>query len=302
MIRFGVHCSLRNGLPGALEEARDLGCEAIQIFTRSPRMWRMQPPSPEDAAAFRELRSRLAIRPLVVHTPYLPNLATSQEKLYDLSLDSMRKDLAVAESIEADYLVIHPGSYSPGSSPEEGIARIAGALDRALADVPGKTTVLLENVSGGGRRLGGSFGELARMMDGVPRRERIAVCLDTAHAFGAGYDLSTAGGVDAMLEEFDRVLGMSSLRVIHFNDSLAPRDSRKDRHQHLGKGYIGDEGFSRLVDRVKGTVDAGILETPKDAPGADRGNLARLFSWRDCRLRGRKDRRAAAEGAFDNGG
>lgn len=281
MIRFGVHCSLKKGLTGALEEARELGCESLQIFTRSPRMWRMRIPSAEQCTDFAALRRQLGIFPLVVHTPYLPNLATAKEKLYRLSCDSLRDDLTVMEMLGADYLVIHPGAWSEGSSPEAGMKAIIDGMKDALEQVPGRAVILLENVAGGGRRLGGSFRELATLIDGVGRANRIGVCLDTAHAFGAGYDVSRPEGVDAMLEEFDREVGRQYLKVIHCNDSLVPLGSRKDRHQHLGKGEIGSRGFRHLISRVRDSAEAGILETPKNLPDADRTNLRLLFKWRD---------------------
>jgi deoxyribonuclease-4 len=195
MIRFGVHCSLRNGLCGALEEAHSLGCEAVQMFTRSPRMWKMRMPTQQEAADFRELRHRLGIHPLVVHTPYLPNLATVLPDLYTLSCAALEDDLAVSRMIEADFLVIHPGSYSPESTMKEGIRRITEGINTILNKIPGKTMILLENVAGGGRRIGSSFEQLAELLLSIEQKHRMGICFDTAHATGAGYDLSTKNGV-----------------------------------------------------------------------------------------------------------
>jgi deoxyribonuclease-4 len=282
MIRFGKHCSVRKGLVGALDEAHLLGCEAVQIFTRSPRMWKMSPLSAADARIFVRRRRELGIRPLVVHTPYLPNLASSQNKLYAISVASLKEDLKICEKIAADYFVIHPGSYSLDAAPELGIANIVRAVNASLTAVPGATRILFENVAGGGRRLGSTFADLARMIKGIRQKKRIGVCLDTAHALGAGYDLSTPAGIDAMLKEFAEQIGLDRLFIMHCNDSLVPRGSHKDRHQSLGKGYVGKRGFKYLIGRLKHRVAAGILETPKDTPGADARNLSLLFKWRDA--------------------
>lgn len=244
-------------------------------------MWKMTTPAAADIEAFARRRRELGIHPLVVHTPYLPNLATSRRQLYAVSAASLKDDLRICAQLEADYFVIHPGSYSVDADPARGIANIIRAVNAAFAAVPGRTKVLFENVAGGGRRLGSSFAELARMLQGIRRAERVGICLDTAHALGAGYDLSTPAGIDAMLAECDACVGLETLAMLHCNDSLAPRGSRKDRHQHLGKGYIGARGFAYLIDRLKDRVTAGIIETPKDRPGADRRNLALLFKWRN---------------------
>ncbi|MFH1368737.1 MAG: deoxyribonuclease IV [Elusimicrobiota bacterium] len=281
MIRFGVHCSLRDGLTGSLEEAKAKGCEAMQIFTRSPRMWKMKPPAAKAVADFIKLRKIYNIHPLVVHIPYLPNLATSKPELYRLSLQALIDDLRLAEKLEADYLVIHPGSYSDGSTLEEGIKKIVSALNVAFDEAPGKSYILLETVAGGGRRIGSSFEEIRKMIDGVKDKKRIGVCLDTAHSFAAGYDLSTPSGIDKAMKAFESIIGFKYLKAMHFNDSLVPFNSRKDRHQHIGKGYIGEKGFRYIIKKLKDKVEAGILETPKEPESADKRNLKLLYKWRN---------------------
>lgn len=281
-MRFGVHCSLRHGLSGALEEAKAKGCEAMQIFTRSPRMWKMRPPPASEVKKFRELRKKLDIYPLVVHIPYLPNLGTSKKKLYSLSVAALIDDLSLCGKLGADYLVIHPGSYSEGSTLEKGTENIVAALNKAFRRVPGRSMILLETVAGGGRRIGSSFEEINAMIKGVKDKSRIGVCLDTAHTFAAGYDLSTEKGVDAAVDEFDRKIGLVYLKAMHFNDSLVPLGSRKDRHQHIGKGHIGPAGFMFMIGKLNGVAEAGILETPKEPESADKRNLKLLMKWRDA--------------------
>ena len=279
-IRFGKHCSLRRGLVGALDEAKALGCEAMQIFTRSPRMWRMKPPDMAEIVEFNRRRGQAGIFPLVVHTPYLPNLATSDKFLYERSVQAFTEDLLLSALLKADYLVIHPGAYSPGYVEKDGISAVSAGINRALSAAGGLTMVLLENMAGGGRRLGSSFRQLAAMIEGIKDKSRIGICLDTAHAIAAGYDLSQPRGIDKTLAEAEREMGLSFIKVVHCNDSRAPRGSARDRHENLGKGYIGVKGFSCLVRRLSPVAAAGIIETPAEPEGSDRRNLKLLFKWR----------------------
>ncbi|MBN1622226.1 MAG: deoxyribonuclease IV [Endomicrobiales bacterium] len=280
-MRFGVHCSLRKGVVGAINEAQRLGCETMQIFTRSPRVWKMVPPSSDEISVFKELRKKINLNPLVVHAPYLPNLATFVTTLYIKSKNLLRDDLILSEKLGAEYLVIHPGSYSENANARQGISNIADAINEVLAGTDGKTMILLENVAGGGRRLGSTFQELREIIELVKNKKRLGICFDTAHAFASGYDLKTRKGIDDTLKEFDSVIGLGKLKVIHFNDSLVPRYSKKDRHEHIGKGHIGSDGFKYLIKCLKNKVEAGILETPKDSDNADSENLSNLFNWRN---------------------
>jgi deoxyribonuclease-4 len=279
MIRFGVHCSLKNGLAGALIEAKEKGCQSIQIFTRSPRVWKMRPASKTEIAEFQKTRKELNIFPVVVHAPYLPNLATSNSFLYDKSKGLLAEDLILSEKIGADYLVIHPGSFSETSDIETGIKNIAFAINEAIDISPGKVMVLLENVAGGGRRIGSSFEELNKIISQIKDKDRIGICFDTAHALGAGYDISNKKGIDKTLSEFESSIGLSKLKVIHMNDSMVPLASRKDRHEHIGKGFIGLKGFKYLTNCLKDRAEAGILETPKEPEGSDIKNLKLLFGF-----------------------
>lgn len=272
-MRLGVHCSVRKGLVGALDDAHRLGCTTLQIFTRSPRMWRAGKILPENAAAFQRRRAELDLRPLVVHTPYLPNLCTSDERLYARSYRALIEDLENCNLLGADYHVIHPGAYSEGSTPDEGIRRLTDAISRAFKMVGGKVMVLLENMGGGGRRLGYSFEDIARMLDGIQPAERIGVCLDTAHTLAAGYAFARADEVYETLEQFNRLIGLKRLRAIHANDSKAARGSHRDLHEHIGKGYVGLDAFRALLHHPGVQEAAVILETPKDTPEDDPRNL-----------------------------
>jgi deoxyribonuclease IV len=273
MIRIGVHCSIRKSLSNSLDEAGRLGCNTMQIFTRSPMRWLRRDIGEEEIAEFRRRRLESGIEPLVIHIPYLPNLATSSAELFAKSGQIISEELEISEKLGADYVVFHPGAYSFGSDAEFGVSRIISSINSALDGRGTKVVLLLENVAGGGRRLGATFQELKRMIDGVKKKENIGVCLDTAHLIAAGYGLSSEKEVSGTVAELDRVLGISTVKVIHLNDSLFPRGSGRDRHQHIAKGYIGAAGFRAILRHKKLRQIPMILETPKDSKNADRKNL-----------------------------
>jgi len=278
MIRLGVHCSLKDGLSGAVIEAYEKQCQSMQIFTKSPRIWKMRYPSKEEVQNFKTLRAKYKIYPLVIHTPYLPNLATSDEVLYNKSFDALTGDVEISALLDADYLVIHPGSYSINSTSRLGIEKIANAINKVIENDTSKTIILLENVSGGGRRIGSSFEELAEIISLINNKQKIGICFDTAHAFAAGYDIRSKATVDKTLCNFDKIIGLKRLKALHLNDSMAAFLSKRDRHQHIGKGEIGLDGFAALLNALKNIADCGILETPKDTPDSDNINLSALFN------------------------
>lgn len=280
-MRVGVHCSVRNGFVKALQEAAALGCQTLQIFTQSPRGWRTRTYAESEFSEFRKERERLQIYPVVVHSPYLPNLCTSNPALYHRSVRALKEDLLRCEKLGAEYLVIHPGAFSPSADLAEGLDQLVAALDETMESVAGRTRVLIENMAGGGRRVGSRFQELTHIFNRVHDRRRLGVCFDTCHALGAGYDLGHSDGVDQTLAEFDREVGIKEIFVFHANDSKAPLGSHRDLHQHIGKGYIGRERFRQLFRPEAFRNCALILETPKDSARADRDNLARL---RECLL------------------
>lgn len=280
MINFGIHASLRNGLSGALRQALETGCETVQIFTRSPRVWNSAAYSQKEITGFRRALKASGIFPLTVHAFYLQNFASANEELYKKSFAAFEKDLLLADKIGAKYYVIHPGSYSQKSNVDEGIKRISAAINKIYKNNNVETVLLLENLAGEGRKIGSKFEELANIISHIRNKDKIAVCFDTAHAFGAGYDLSDPEKTDLMLEEFDAIIGLEKMKVIHFNDSKMPLGSKKDRHEHLGFGMIGEKGLKHFVRRIKDTAEAGIIETPKKPEGSDKKNLQKLFEWR----------------------
>jgi deoxyribonuclease-4 len=278
-MRTGVHCSVRKGFVGALEEAAALGCETFQMFTTNPRGWQSRVYTEDEFAQFRAARVKLGLTPVIVHSPYLPNLCTSNKDLYAKSLRSLKGDLERCGKLGADYLVIHPGAFSPESDEETGIRTLSGAFNEALEAVPGTTMVLIENMAGGGRRLGGKFSQIAAMLAGVKKQERVGVCFDTCHALAAGYDIHTAAGVKETIKEFDGEIGLDRLKVFHVNDSKGPVGCHRDRHENLGQGFVGLDGFKHLFSAADFSTRAFVLETPKEPmPTADLENLKKLRS------------------------
>lgn len=276
-MRVGVHTSVRRGFAAAAHDAAALGCETFQIFTQSPRGWMTRVYADAEFVAFRDARETLGLDPVVVHAPYLPNLCTSNETLYRRSVRALKEDLQRCEQLGADYLVIHPGAFSPESTRETGLDRIGGALNEALTEVPGEVTILIENMAGGGRRIGGPFEELGAILERVREQVRVGVCFDTCHAFACGYDLSRPQGIEAALSSLDRAVGLDRVPVFHVNDSKGACESHRDLHQHLGQGHVGLAGFRALFARPEFRRAALILETPKEpAPSSDLENLRRL--------------------------
>jgi len=277
-MKIGVHTSVRNGFVGALNDAVKLKCTAFQMFTQSPRGWKTRIYTDEEFLEFRKERERSGMETVVVHAPYLPNLCTSDPSLYKKSVDTLEADLTRAEKLGAEFLVIHPGAYSPNSNYQTGLDIITKALNTALSHVKGKSKILIENMAGGGRRLGGPFKQIRDILAGVKDQNRMGVCFDTCHALGAGYDVSNKEGVEKTLKEFDREVGLDRIHVFHVNDSKSPLGSHLDRHEHLGKGFVGLAGLKFLFGYKDFSDCAFILETPKENPESDPENLKKLKS------------------------
>jgi deoxyribonuclease-4 len=257
-MRLGFHLSIAGSLRRSLAEARILGCQALQIFVQNPRSWKWRGVSPEEIRQFRAARRQSGLSPLVVHLSYLPNLAAADPLLYRRSQERFTRELEVARDLGADYLVAHPG-HAPLE--EASFQRVARALARAIAQVGSSPLVLLENTAGQGRELGWQPAHLARIMSlsAVP----LGLCLDTAHAYGAGYDLGTAQGATRLLADIARGPGLDRVKMLHLNDSKARLGSRVDRHWHLGQGTIGLAGLRQFFSHPCFRVPVAIMETPK---------------------------------------
>jgi deoxyribonuclease-4 len=275
-IRTGLHLSIADSLAAAALRAVELGAATFQIFTSSPRMWRASVLRPADIVRMTELRLEHKLWPLVVHGNYLINLPSSDAQIRRNSIASFRGELERAAAVAADYLVIHPGSFKD-QTPETAIARFAAAVAEACDGIaPGGVTLLLENTAGQGSALGSRIEELAALKAAVTAPVEIGFCLDTCHLLAAGYDIASADGLEAALELAGHLLGFDSIPVIHANDSKAPAGSRVDRHEHIGKGHIGEAAFARILKHPRLAGKAFLLETPVEEEGDERRNLQAL--------------------------
>ena len=279
MMRLGAHESIAGGLHKAFDRAQSVGCDAVQIFVKSNRSWAVKPLTEEDITRFKAKAEETGIHPVVGHTSYLLNLATPDEALWVKSRDTLIIELERCEALDVPYLVLHPGSHV-GTGEKAGLARVAQGLGETHAATPGfRTQILLETTAGQGSSLGHSFEHLAWLIEHTPEGERLGVCLDTCHVFAAGYRLRTPKGYAATMETFDRIIGLERLKALHLNDCKANMGSRKDRHEHIGKGHIGLEGFRHILNDPRLAGLPGLLETPKGGDlHKDRENLAVLRS------------------------
>jgi deoxyribonuclease-4 len=274
--------SIAGGLAQALRRGAETGCDVIQIFTKNPIQWRANPLTQDDRAAFLQARQETGIRPVAAHGSYLINLASPDDSLYEQSQESLREEMQRAETLELPYLVIHPGSPR-GSSEEEGIDRIARAINLMHHQQDTKRVmILLETTAGQGTTLGNRFEHFARIIARIEEEESVGVCLDTCHLFAAGYDISTAVGYAATLVEFDRIIGLTRLKVIHLNDATSALGSGMDRHEHIGRGTLGLDAFRLLLSDQRLAYLPFILETPKGkAPGGEDWDCVNLRTLRE---------------------
>ena len=270
--RIGVHVSIAGNIWESLERAKALGCNAMQIFSRNPRGWQALELTSADVERFRSLKRKYDIKPVVVHVPYIINLATPDDNLYKKSIAAFMEDLERSDLLGAEYFVTHLGSHV-GSGEDNGIRRFSGAIDGVIKKVKPRTTILLENTAGSGSWIGYKFEHIKRIMDYISDACNVGVCLDTAHTFESGYDIKTKEGLDKTLKSFDRLVGAEKIKVVHFNDSLSNKGSRVDRHHHIGKGNIGRVAMGRIINHPKFKNAAFILETPKKSDKDDKKNL-----------------------------
>ncbi len=260
-----------------IDRARKRGCETIQLFSRNPRGWAYGPLNPQEVSRFREEFSHSGIFPLFVHMPYLPNLASEDPNLYAKSLDALQADLERSASLGAPYLIIHVG-HRGHMTEDEAIGRIAAGINEAFGNVTNSVMLLLENTAGQGTEVGHKFCQLRKIIRGVNDKERMGVCLDTSHAFAAGYDLSTPKGLGKALEEFQEEIGLENLRLVHLNDTRSVLGSHVDRHWHIGEGNIGLRGFRNIVNHPLLVHLPGIMETPRKNDDEDLRNMSVIRS------------------------
>ena len=276
--RFGAHVSIAGGVEKAPQRGKDVGCDIIQIFTKNSHQWAVPPIEEAQALVFRKQIRALGLLPSVAHTCYLINLASSTRTTRRRSRETLLIELKRAHQLRIPCLVFHPGAHT-GSGERVGLQRIIEACNHILMVFSGTTELVFETTAGQGTYLGYCLEHLAQILEGIEQQDRIGFCLDTCHLFAAGYDISTQVSYDRTTTAFDEAIGLDRIRVIHANDSREPRGSRIDRHEHIGAGCIGLEGFRSLVNDPRLAAVPLILETPKGVGGdMDRRNLATLRS------------------------
>ena len=290
----GGHVSTSGGLVAAHGRAVEFGCEAMQIFNQSPRMWRPTNWKDDDVAEFRSLMEARPIRSVVIHAVYLINLAAPEEDVRSKSLESMLHAVRVGEAIGADGVVFHPGSAKKDPLPEA-MDRIVEALRQVLDETSG-CRVLLEDTAGAGGTIGRSFEELATLIDGVGHKDRVGVCLDCCHLLASGYDIRTIDKLSAVMDGFEDVVGLERLACVHVNDSQMPLGSNRDRHALLPKGELGREGLAAFLSEPRFEGLPALLEGG-EGQGADLQQVTLANELRADGLARRKRSRAAKKGA-----
>jgi len=271
-VRVGVHVSIAGSIDKAADRAIERGCNTFQIFSRNPRGWKFKELVSDDAKRFLKKVEDYGISPAVDHMPYLPNLATPKDEVYQRSVESLMIELIRCNSLGIPYLVTHLGSHL-GTGRGKGFQRIIGAINKALFEVENDVMILLENTAGTKNSMGGTFEDIGYIIDRIEERERIGVCLDTCHAFAAGYELRNEEGLEGTIRKLDDVIGIKHLKIIHLNDSKGGLNSRLDRHEHIGLGQIGEGGFETMLRHSIFRKLPLILETPVDERRDDIGNI-----------------------------
>jgi deoxyribonuclease-4 len=270
-----MHVSIAGTIDQANDRARELSIDTFQMFTRNPRGWKFKKLKAEEAESFRNKASSYNMNPIVSHMPYLPNLSSPKKLIYNKSVKSLTAELDRCSTLAIPYIVTHLGSHL-GAGADLGLERIVGAINTALSESQSDVMLLLENTAGTKNSMGSSFEDIKRILKGVESRKRVGICLDTAHAYAAGYDLHSPRGVGETFSKFDSVLGLGQLKVIHLNDSQVGLGSGRDRHEHIGLGYIGDAGFRAILKHPAVQNLPLIMETPIDDRRDEAGNIRKV--------------------------
>jgi deoxyribonuclease-4 len=278
--RIGIHTSTAGGVEQAAERAYRLGCNAFQVFSSSPRQWQPYDLSIEQCKVMNGLRQKYDLKPLIIHANYLINAAAVNPEFLSKSVHAFRAEIERALALCADYLVLHPGSFR-GLTREEGLVRVVESISAASDGIDlkkGGLTILIENTAGAEFSLGGSFEQVAVLVQHLENTVPVGACIDTCHTHVSGYDLVTAEGFKETMQRLDDTVGLKNVPVWHCNDAKAPRGSKLDRHQHIGKGEIGLEPFRWLLNDPRTKHAAFIAETPIDEPLDDLKNVEALKS------------------------
>lgn len=261
---IGSHISAAGGIYKAIERGESIGCTAMQIFSKSNRMWFDKKISDQDATTFRDEAKQSSIKQIIVHAGYLINIGSNKEETAKQSTNALLDEVNRCQQLGLKYLVLHPGSHT-GAGTEACIKQVAANLDHVIEKSDGSVIILLETMAGQGTNIGATFQELAQIRALSHHKKNIGVCLDTCHIFAAGYDISTKDSYDKMITDFDAIIGLDHLHAIHLNDSQTALGSRVDRHAPLGEGKIPLEVFSWIMNDKRFTNVAKVLETPSDA-------------------------------------
>lgn len=274
-VRCGVHVSIAGSIDQAVDRAKEKHCDTFQIFTRNPRGWKFKKLIPDEVTRFREKLKESMIEPAVAHMPYLPNLSCPMKLIYKKSVRALTVELNRCSMLGIPYLVTHLGS-NLGKGRQIGLERLIEAMNAAFDSSEGKTMLLLENTAGTKNSMGSSFEDMREILDHVTDKSRVAICFDTCHAFAAGYDLRDAESVEKTVAELRNVVGPEMFKAVHANDSKGKLASRLDRHEHIGMGQIGEQGFRAILHNDFFRSLPLILETPVDSRGTDVTNLKRI--------------------------
>ena len=275
---LGAHLSIAKGLNKAVYEADKLNCNALQIFTKNAATWKEKHVTPDDIDLFKRAMEETGIKEIASHTSYLINLAAIDKKKYAMSCKALSDELTRSSSLGIPYVVLHPGSHM-GSGEEKGIEQISNAINEIFSNIPDlKTRLLLETTAGQGSSIGHTFEQIASILKKIKNIDKIGVCLDTCHIFAAGYDIRTRETYNETIEKFDKIIGLRQLYLMHLNDSKKELASRVDRHEGIGKGFIGLKAFELIMNDKRLRNIPKVIETPKGKDGnkMDRINLHTL--------------------------
>ena len=278
-MQIGAHVSSAGGISKAIDRGMEIGCEAIQIFGSSARSWAFKPPADKEVAAFKERRAETGMGAVYFHAIYLINLGSPNPELVEKGVQSLINYMTLAADIDADGVIFHPGSHK-GQGYEQVFDQAVHAINRVLEQTPEGPYLCLENMAGMGQHLGAKFEELGGILRAV-NSPRLRICLDTQHSFAAGYDLTTPEGVESMIAQFDEAIGAENLAAVHANDSKQLCGSGVDRHDNIGEGHIGEDGFAAIMGNPAFKDVPFFLEVPGfEGDGPDRRNVEILKNLR----------------------
>ena len=273
-MRLGLHLSIQGSIDQVVERAVERGCNTLQMFARNPRGWDSKKLESRAVEKFRSKLRESGIWPVFIHTPYLLNLASPRDEVFAKSVKVLKDELNRASKLGVPYIVTHLGSHL-GYGKMKGFKRIFKAVNDSLSSVENDAILLLENTAGTKNSMGSAFEDIAYILSKIEVKERIGVCFDTSHAFAAGYDLVSQGAVQHTLQRFEEIVGFKALKLVHLNDSKGALGSKVDRHEHIGMGMIGEQGFKNILQSRLGQLPL-ILETPIDERRNDTKNLEKV--------------------------